>query len=261
MDISINQIVIITMVYTVIEIFAIATGGGGSFLRQPFLLFMGLPPKQAIATDIVTDIVGESTMIYQFNKRKLIFWRIGLLFAFCSSIGALFGNYIFYQIDSANLVKLLTVLVVIFTIYNCYKVFINSSKKDPNEISVKKLTNKQIYFYGIFFGLIMGAYNNIISAGEGNIVTMILLYFFGFKYLEARGTAQLIFVPARFIAIIFGFYKGILYLPLLIPIWLGGFISGYLGSKINFVLPERYLKMAFTFLTIGISIKLVLDNF
>ena len=40
------------------------------------MIFFGLPPKQAIATDIVSDITSEIVNIWQFNKEKLIQWQV-----------------------------------------------------------------------------------------------------------------------------------------------------------------------------------------
>ncbi len=66
-EIEVWKIVIIALGHALVSALSIAAGGGSSFINQPFMILMGLPPKQAIATDIISEAVSEITAIWQYT--------------------------------------------------------------------------------------------------------------------------------------------------------------------------------------------------
>jgi len=59
MEIELWKVIVIALGHSTICTFSIASGGGSSFVNQPFMMLMGLPPKQAIGMDIVSDAMGR----------------------------------------------------------------------------------------------------------------------------------------------------------------------------------------------------------
>lgn len=257
MDIDTWTIFLIAFIHSFVTMLAIAWWWWSSFINQPMMIFFGLPPKQAIATDIVSDITSEIVNIWQFNKEKLIQWQVWLTLMFFSFIWAIFWSYLFHTINVDYILYFLIFVVFIFGIYNFYSVFFwkwNSERFKPKK-------KPHLYLAWIIFGFIMWWYNNLLSMWEWQVVTMWLIYFFWFDYLQSRWTAQLVFLPARVTAFIFSIFSWILYLPLLILIWIWWFFAWYFWSKLAFKIPENVLKKIFSIVILLIIIKLIYDYF
>jgi uncharacterized membrane protein YfcA len=50
--------------------------GGGSLLSIPFLIFLGLPPQVAIATDRFAGLGAGVTAFFRFRAAGRIMWRL-----------------------------------------------------------------------------------------------------------------------------------------------------------------------------------------
>ena len=163
------------------------------------------------------------------------------------------GSYILHIIDPVWLMNAIICIVCGFALFNVYRTFIKQ-KPAPE---VKQHQWKHFLLITPLLGFFLAMYNNILSLGEASIGTLLLISVLGQSYLEARGTVQVIFVIPRFIAFYYGIVSGLLYFPLVISLWIGGAIGGYLGAKLSFVIPEQKLQKLFAVVAFFIAAYLV----
>ena len=79
-----TEILIVFSITFFVRMWSTLVGGGGSIMI-PMLLFMGLPPAQAIATNRFSGASNILTII-KFNQLGLVKWKLGLFLAIFSGI-------------------------------------------------------------------------------------------------------------------------------------------------------------------------------
>lgn len=106
-------------------------------------------------------------------------------------------------------------------------------------------------------GLTAGIISGLFATGGGLILVPAFMYFLKLDGTKARGTSIFCILP-MVITSSFFYYKGN-YInwntSLLCSI--GGAIGGYFGARILKKLPEKYMKIIFTFFLIYISYKMM----
>ncbi len=77
--------------------------GGSSLVTIPTLLLLGLPPHTAIGTDRFGIMGVCSAGWYQFHRKKLIDYRIGLTMAIPVIVGSFLGARLCQEISEVSL--------------------------------------------------------------------------------------------------------------------------------------------------------------
>ncbi|MEA2003920.1 MAG: TSUP family transporter [archaeon] len=90
---------------------AIARGGG--LVSIPFLIFLGLPPQAAIATNKFGGVGLNLGAAVRFSKENKIIWKTVMPLCLISIIGAYLGANILLDIDQAILSKMVGIVLLL----------------------------------------------------------------------------------------------------------------------------------------------------
>jgi len=70
-------------------------GIGGGFLMAPVLVFMGVPPAVAVASQANHVVASSASSVIAYSRQKAVDWRMGGIMAVGGVIGAIVGVEIF----------------------------------------------------------------------------------------------------------------------------------------------------------------------
>lgn len=88
----------------VVTTVGIASGvGGATFYAPLFILGLGLPPRPAIASGLVVEVVGFSSGVYAYMRRQLIDYGIGQAMLVATVPAALAGAALSHYVQAALL--------------------------------------------------------------------------------------------------------------------------------------------------------------
>lgn len=223
--------------------------GGGGLISIPFLIFLGLPPQTAIATDRM-GVVGLSLgAIPKFWREKKILWKYIPLFVVISLMGAYIGANILLSIDQ----KILSRLVGIIILTALPLMFL---KSDMGIKSIKETKNKKLVGYLIYF-LIM-IYAGFFGGGAGALVFYTLMFFFGFTVIEASATGIVPWLPLSLLSLFIFAIHGIVDYRNGIVLFIGMSLGGYLGASTAIKKGNKWIKSLFGIVVIISGIKLLL---
>jgi uncharacterized protein len=90
--------------------------GGGSFLTLPILIFLGLPPTLANATNRVGVLVQSVGAVWGFGRRGMLDWRSALWAGLPACLGAIAGTWLALVVGDAAFRRILAVLMVAVTL-------------------------------------------------------------------------------------------------------------------------------------------------
>lgn len=147
--------------------------GGSSLVTIPTLLLLGLPPHTAIGTDRFGIMGVCSAGWYQFHRKKLIDYRIGLTMAIPVIVGSFIGARLCQEISE---VSLKWIIISVSLICMAFLMWNPKLGIEPGQRSAGK--NK--YVVGIFMTFGVGVYVGIYGAMGGTLLMYILILWFGF---------------------------------------------------------------------------------
>ncbi len=109
----------------------------------------------------------------------------------------------------------------------------------------------------ILIGLIAGLVSGFFATGGGMIVVPALVYLLSVEESQARATSVFVILPMVITSGIFYYKNDYIDWKIGILCAIGGVVGGYIGSKLLKKVPDKYLKVAFTFFLIYVSIRMI----
>ncbi|WP_042347326.1 sulfite exporter TauE/SafE family protein [Bacillus massiliigorillae] len=225
--------------------------GGGGLISIPALLFVGLSPQTALATNKLASSFGSFTSTVTFIRSgKVNFQVVSKLFPLVF-IGSLIGAYIVHYISPNILKPLVLVLLIAVTIYTIFN-------KNWGQNSVyKKLTWKKAALFALIIFCI-GFYDGFFGPGTGSFFIFSFL-FIGFDFLQAAGNSKVLNFGSNIAALCMFIYLGAVNFAYGIPMGLAMVVGAYCGSKFALKKGVAYVRLLFIVVTLFLIVKNVVD--
>ena len=110
----------------------------------------------------------------------------------------------------------------------------------------------------LIVGLSAGMLSGLVGLGGGVIIVPALVYLMGFSQHQATGTSLgILLLPAGIFAVINYYNKGYIDIKVVLLIFAGFLIGGWLGSKISLNLSQVTLKKVFAVILLLIAGKVL----
>jgi len=197
-------------------------GIGGGFLMAPILIFMGIPPAVAVASQASHVVASSTSGVISYTSQKAVDYRIGGVMALGGVVGALLGVELFRylrllgQADMAVAVSYLLFLGTIGTLM-LYESLGQILRRVRGEVLPHRERRRPLWLYGLPLKmrfprsglyisaippLVLGGFAGVLSAimgvGGGFILVPAMLYVLRMKAGVVVGTSlfQIIIVTA-----------------------------------------------------------------
>ena len=227
------------------------SGGGSSLVMMP-LLIMFIPQSYIFLLSVnkVRGLVmnSVSSAIHlkknKLNKKLLVFILIFGL------IGTAVGTYFLQITNKEILSKFLGVLLFITALY-----LIKHSKLGNHKNEIEKKLKKSDWIVIAIFSLLL----NIISGlfgGTGIFMTAFLVIFIKMSFIRAAAHTMVIYMILNFTQIMYLLSIEKTDILLIILAIVGAYIGSLIGTKLQYVKGNLWVKMAAILMMLIISIKL-----
>ena len=215
--------------------------GGGGLITVPALLFVGLPPVTAIATNKLAASMGNLTSMLTFLRAgkidlKLLGPILPLVFG-GSMLGAWTVNFI-----SPDLLKpLVLIMLIAVLIYTVIK------KDWGSQEEQKKLTLKNGF---LFFGalVLIGFYDGFLGPGTGSFIIFVFLMM-GFDFLQASGNAKLLNFVSNLAALIMFLLLGAVNFTYGFIMGFSMILGAFAGARFALGRGTTYVRLLFIVVT------------
>jgi len=247
---DIVQLVLIFIVGTLASAYGTLVGGSG-LMTIPFLIFMGLNPQQAIATNKIGVLGLASAGLYKFNKKQMIDKKLGIIITLPAVLGALLGAHTVLQVNETLLKQILAVLTIGVLI-------VISVKHDIGLKKIKKKITLRKYFVGGIFGFGIGFWAGFYGAGNAVLFSYLLILLFGQTFLESAATRK---IPGLMMTIfslfVFLLYDVIVY-PVAIVLLISMTLGSYVGVHYSDSIGNIWIKRMFFVVVMIMALKLLI---
>lgn len=224
--------VLIAVVGVVSGVLSGISGGGASMLMMPALIFVGLPPQQAVATNKMNGLGAAFGGLMAFAKTGHIRKDILRVMIPLAIVIGLVTPFVFAAIESDVFQVLLGVILILLV----PTLFI---KKRSLSVSTKK---HRLAGYSAYSGVL--TIQAIFGSGVGSLALFVLTLLLGTSKIEANATKRAVtavLTPITFVALLIGGYVDVPYgIVGLISI----FIGTHFGSKLALKKGEGFVTMA-----------------
>lgn len=157
--------------------------GGGGLLTIPALLFAGLPPAAAIATNKVQGSVGTFiASVYFVRRRAVDFSRIKLPL-FATFAGSVAGSWAVLQIDAQILAWILPPLLAAVGLYFLL---------NPNLDDRARKQKLPLLAFALLVAPLLGFYDGFFGPGTGSLMALALVWCCGHGLTAATAHAKLL---------------------------------------------------------------------
>lgn len=245
------SVLIILVVFGFLASFIDSVVGGGGLIALPALLFTGLNPAGAVATNKLASTIGCLTSNIMFYRSgKLDIKSVFKLFPL-SFIGSIFGAWTVHLINPELLKPLMLVMLAAVAIYTIFK-------KDWGSISTpKKLSIRHfIIFLVVIFAI--GFYDGFLGPGTGSFLIFSFLLI-GFDFLKAAGNAKLLNLGSNIGSLLMFIYLGQVNYTYGLIMGIAQIAGAICGSKFAIKRGSSYVRTLFIAVTCLLLAKNVYD--
>ncbi|PFP25993.1 hypothetical protein COJ96_19305 [Bacillus sp. AFS073361] len=247
------SLLFILVVFGFLAAFIDSVVGGGGLIALPALLFTGLTPAAAVATNKLAGTIGSLTSTVMFYRSgelnlKSVYKLFPLTF-----IGSMIGAWTVHLMNPELLKPLMLIMLAVVAIYTIFK-------KDWGSISTDKkfaIHHQTMFMLAIFA---IGFYDGFIGPGTGSFLIFAFLMM-GFNFLKAAGNAKFLNFGSNISALLMFIYLGQVNYAYGIPMGLAQVAGAIVGSKFAIKRGSGYVRALFIVVTFLLLAKNTYDYF
>ncbi len=261
-------------------------GIGGGFLMAPFLIFLGIPPAVAVASQASHVVASSTSGVISYSSQKAVDYKIGTLMAAGGVLGALLGVELFRYLrllGQADLVVALSYLLLLGSIGSMmlYESLGQIMRRVRGEVAPHKERRRPLWLYGLplkmrfprsglyisavppfALGGFVGVLSAIMGVGGGFILVPVMLYVLRMRAGVVVGTSlfQIIIVTAMTTILQAGRNQTV-DIVLSTLLLLGGVVGAQYGAKLSGRFRAEELRLLLGLIVLGVGIYMGLELF
>jgi uncharacterized protein len=228
-----------------------AIAGGGGLLALPALLWAGLPPIQALATNKLQGSFGTLTAAWNFVRRGEIDLkplRIPILMTF---IGSASGTLAVQRLASDLLGQLVPGLLIVFALYFLFSPRIGDS--DAQHRIGHGL-------FGLAMGFGIGFYDGFFGPGTGSFFAVAFVLLLGYNLRRATAGTKVLNFTSNIAALLFFAAAGQVVWSVGLAMGIAQVAGAWVGSQLVIRHGTRLIRPLLVVVSLALSIRLLLGD-
>lgn len=228
--------------------FVDAVAGGGGMIGIPALLFVGLPPVSALATNKLQGVVGTAMAAATFWRRGFVSLRALLPAIAMTFAGSLVGALTVKQVDVSLLELAVPVALIGIALYFLFSPSLSDSDRAarlPFSLAVPVI------------GLVLGFYDGVFGPGTGSFFTICFVTLLGLGVTRASGHTKVLNFTSNLAALAIFIPGGDVVWPAAIAMAAGQLVGGYAGARAGIRFGARLIRPLVVIISITMAIKLL----
>ena len=261
-------------------------GIGGGFLMAPVLVFMGIPPTVAVASQASHVVASSTSGVIRYSGMKAVDYRIGGIMAVGGALGALAGVELFRYLrllGQADLVVAVSYLVFLGSIGSMmlYESLTQILHRVRGETPARKERRRPMWLYGLPFrmrfprsglyisaippfglGVFAGVLSAIMGVGGGFILVPAMLYVLRMRANVVVGTSLFqIIITTAITTILQAGRNQTVDIVLSTILLLGGVVGAQFGAKLSGRFRAEEMRAALGLIVLLVGIQMGLELF
>ncbi len=228
-----------------------AVAGGGSFITFPMLIFTGVSPIVANATNTMAMWVGSLSSVGAYRRDFAVERSVLILLTVTSLVGGTIGSIALLYTSADVFRKLIPYLLLLAT---CVFIFGEYFKQWLQSFDLKRSNKSTQLGYLAIVQLAIAIYGGFFGAGAG-ILMLAALTLFSFKDMNMMNALKS-FLGTCFngIAVILFMVAGLITWPQAILMSIGGSLGGYILARFSRQIHPHIIRRFVSIVAIGMTV-------
>jgi uncharacterized protein len=227
-----------------------SVAGGGSFIAFPALLFTGVPPIPANATNTIALWTAAAASGGAYRKRLDVPRRVLLPLIAASLVGGLSGAFLLLKTPAHTFMRVLPWLTLGATLLFAFGRKLAGGRKSviEHEATAAALAGATL------FQLVVAVYGGYFGGGMG-IVMLAMLAVLGMTDIHAMNALKTVMgFVINGVAVVTFVVAGAVYWKDGIVMIAGGILGGYLGAHYAQKVPQAWIRMFVVLVGTGMTV-------
>lgn len=221
--------------------------GGGSFLTLPMLIFFGLPPIIANATNRVAVLLQNAVGVWGFHRHGVLDWRSVAWAAGPATLGSVIGAWAALRVGDQAFQRILAFLMIAVTLWSLWNPLKGRTAGESRRLRAGWLAA------GFF---VVGIYGGFVQAGVGFLI-LAATTLAGLDLVRGNAVKVLsVFVFTAMSLTIFA-WQGKVDWTLGLALGSGNTVGGFLGVRFAILKGHDWLRRFVTACVVIFALKLL----
>jgi uncharacterized membrane protein YfcA len=228
-----------------------AIAGGGGLITMPALLWAGLAPVEALATNKAQGVFGTATATANFLHKGAIDLPQAAVAVACTFVGAAAGTLLVSHLGGELLGWLIPLLLMSFALYFLFSPRVSDldSRQRVGDAAFALLIGTPVGFYDGFFG-----------PGTGTFFAMGYVALLGYNLRRATAHTKLLNFTSNLAALLFFLPGGHVVWAYGLVMAAGQLIGAWAGSHLVLRHGAWLIRPVLVIATLAVSAKLLMDR-
>jgi uncharacterized protein len=228
-----------------------AIAGGGGLLALPALLWAGLPPVAALATNKLQGTFGTATASWRFIRNGEIDLgrlRVPILFTFAGSAA---GTLAVQHVGSERLASIVPGLLIAFALYFLF------SPRIGDRDAQHRVSHA---VFGLLAGFGLGFYDGFFGPGTGSFFAAAFVLLLGYNMRRATAGTKVLNFTSNIASLLFFAAGGHVVWQVGLAMGLGQVAGAWVGSHLVIRHGTRLIRPLLVIVSLAISARLLMTD-
>ncbi|MBD3670221.1 MAG: TSUP family transporter [Gammaproteobacteria bacterium] len=251
MDVLSPELLLILFTVATVAGFVDAIAGGGGLLTLPVLLWSGMTPVEALATNKLQGSFGTFSASLHFIRGKWVSLQDLIPEIALTFIGSVSGTLLVQHLDTGVLVDVIPVLLIGMALYTLFS-------PRMEDIESRQRISRRLFVLLIGFGV--GFYDGFFGPGTGSLFCIAFVALMGLGLNRATAHAKILNFTSNIAALIFFAAGGHMVWTVGLVMAAGQILGAYVGAHTVMTQGSRVIKPLLFLVSLALALKLLLSN-
>ena len=225
--------------------------GGGGLITVPALLWAGLPPIAALATNKAQAVFGSFTATANFVHKGAIDLRRAAFSVVCTFVGAAAGALLVQRLGGDLLARIIPLLLIAFALYFLFS---------PRVSDLDSHHRMSEGAFALLIGTSVGFYDGFFGPGTGTFFALGFVALLGYNLRRATAHTKLLNFTSNLAALLFFLPGGHVIWPIGLVMGAGQLAGAWIGSHLVLRHGTRLVRPVLVVASLAVSFKLLYDQ-
>ena len=228
-----------------------AIAGGGGLLALPALLWAGLPPLEALATNKLQGTFGTASATVRFLRHGAIELRALGPAAALTFAGSAAGSWLVSRVDPGALAHLLPLLLIVFALYFLFS---------PRAGDLPSRQRLGLAAFGLLVGTGVGFYDGFFGPGTGSFFALAFVALLGYELRRATAGTKLLNFASNLAALLVFAVGGHVVWTVGLAMAVGQWVGAWLGAHLVIRHGARLVRPLLVTVSLLLSLRLLVQQ-
>src|SRR5215203_3799214 len=233
---------------------AIVGGGGLVQLPAALVILNSFPVVTVVGSLKIPAFCGTFFATRQYLKKVEIKWSLMTVACTIAFFAAYAGSETLTLVSNSFMKPVLLVILTAVLIYTYLK-------KNFGQHEEKEHSPKTELIYVSVISLVIGFYDGFIGPGAGSFLILVFIAFLHFDFLHASAHAKLVNLATNLGSVTLFIVKGSIIWSIALPMAAANALGGFAGAKLAIAKGNKFIRVFFLVVIIGILIRFCWDVF